>query len=569
MVCQYCLTACKRSYTIPAAKDLLKRSYIMKSSGLFKQFVIFCCCAACIWTASCSSSDKATQFQAGDETLVIGALSDPATLNPLVATTSEEKDIIERIFLKLLDEQDDFLNFRPRLAKSWEFSEDRLAITFQLRDDVRWTDGKSCTAHDVRFTWELQTDTTIAWPYSHLKDRISNVEVIGDHIVTFHFTKRYPYQLMDANDGVIVPKHLMEAIPREQFNSHPFGRRPVGNGPYKLNKWESDQYIELVANPDYYESGKPHLKRVMFRFVPDELTLLMQLKAGEIDCMEAIPTEAAAELTRDYKDVAIYKYPSRGVTYISWNSKNTLFEDRMVRRALTMAIDRKSIIETLLNGMAVECKSPMSPLIWAYDSTIEAIPFDPGEAKRILHEQGWDDSDGDGVIDKEGKPFEFEMMTNHTSQLRVGIATMTQAYLKKIGVKVNIRTLDFSHLIDKIVASDFASCVFGWSLSTKADLGNHWHSSASRPGGYNRVYYYRAEVDSLIDLARNTLDPEAARELWHRCQNIIYEDQPFTFIAIPYEVNGLRSKFQGVRASPISFFINLRDWYVSDPNTSN
>ena len=537
----------------------------MKSSGLLKQMVLICCCAVCILTAACSSSDKSSQSQDRDETLIIGALSDPATLNPLVATTSEEKDIIERIFLKLLDEQDDFLNFHPRLAKSWEFSEDGLAITFQLRDDVNWADGKPCTAHDVRFTWKLQTDTTIAWPYRHLKDRISDVEVIDDHTVTFHFTKRYPYQLMDANDGVIVPKHLLEVISRDRFRSHPFGRQPVGNGPFKLKEWVSDQYIELVSNPDYYETGKPHLTRVIFRFVPDGLSLLIQLKAGEIDCMEAIPTEAVAELNKEYKDVTIYKYPSRGVTYIAWNSKNVLFEVRTVRRALSMAIDRNSIIETLMNGMAVECKSPMSPLIWAYDPSIEAIPFDPEEAKRILDEMGWSDTDGDGIIDKNGKPFEFEMITNHSTQLRVDIMTMAEAYLKRVGIKVNIRPLEWSHFIEKVVASDFSSCVLGWDLSTKADLSDHWHSSASRPRGYNRVYYYRAEVDSLIDLARNTLDPEAARDLWYRCQRIIYQDQPFTFIAVPYEVNGLHSKFKGVRASPISFFINLRDWYVSAP----
>jgi peptide/nickel transport system substrate-binding protein len=500
--------------------------------------------------------------------LIIGALSDPATLNPLVSTTTEEMDIIERIFLKLLDEQDDFLTFHPRLARSWKFSEDGLAITFELRNDVKWTDGTPCTAHDVRFTWELQKDTTIAWPHRDLKDRISNVEIIGDHTVRFHFTQRYPYQLMDANDGVIVPKHLLAEIPHDQFHNHSFGRRPVGNGPFLLKEWVSNQYIELAPNPDYYEQGKPHLKRVVFRFAPDGLSLLMQLKAGEIDCLEAIPPEAVVELNRDYKHIRIYKYPSRDVTFIAWNQKNDLFADRDVRRALTMAIDRKAIIETLMNGMGVECKSPMSPLIWAYDPNIEPLPFDAEKSKRILSEHGWRDTDADGVIDKDGKPFEFEMNTNSGTQLRVDIMTMAEAYLKKVGVKVNIRPLEWNHFIDKVIASDLSSWVLGWGLETKADLGGHWHSRASEPGGYNRFYYNNAVVDSLIDLARNTMDPELARDLWYRCQRIIYEDQPLTFIAIPYEVNGLHSRFKGVRASPISFFINLRDWHVVDSEGS-
>lgn len=541
----------------------------MKSSGWIRWIVLVFCCAVCVWFLSCSPSEESsTKSQDRNKTVIIGVLSDPATLNPLVATTTEERDIIERIFLKLLDEEDDFLNFRPRLAKSWKFSEDGLSIQFELRNDVKWADGTPCTAHDVRFTWQLQTDTTIAWPSQNLKDRISNVEVIDDHTVRFHFTQRYPYQLMDANDGAIVPKHLLEQVPRDQFAVHPFGRRPVGNGPFKLKEWVSSQYIELVPNPDYYEEGKPHLERVVFRIVPDELSLLTQLKAGEIDCLEAIPPDAVAELNKNYKDIQIYKYPSRGLTYIAWNLRDPLFEDREVRRALTMAIDRKAIIETLMNGMAIECKSPMSPLIWAYDATIEPLPFDPEEAKQMLRGRGWSDTDADGILDKNGKPFEFEMITNHSNQLRVDIMTMAEAYLKRIGVKVNVRPLDWNHFIDKVKVSDFSSCVLGWGLGTKADLSEQWHSRASRPGGYNRVYYNKAEVDSLIDLARNSMDPETARDLWYRCQSIIYEDQPFTFIAIPYEVNGLRSKFRGVRASPISFFINLRDWYIGDPGSS-
>jgi peptide/nickel transport system substrate-binding protein len=503
-----------------------------------------------------------------NETLIIGVSSDPATLNPLVATTTEERDIIERIFLKLLEEEDDFLNFRPRLAESWSAGDDGLTITFKLRDDVTWTDGTPCTAHDVRFTWRLQTDTTIAWASQNLKDRISDVEVVDDRTVRFHFTQQYPYQLMDANDGVIVPKHILEDIPRDQFHAHPFGRRPVGNGPFKLQDWVAHQYIKLAPNPDYYEEGKPRIRRVVFRIAPDALSLLTQLKAGEIDCLEAISPDAVAELNDKYRHVRIYKYPSRGVTYIAWNLKDPLFMDREVRRALTMAIDRRAIIETLMNGMAAECTSPMSPLIWAYNKTIEPLPFDPEEARRILDARGWRDTDADGVIDKGGEPFEFEMITNHTSQLRVDIMTMTEAFLKKIGVKANIRPLEWNHFIDKVKVSDFSSCVLGWGLGTKADLSEQWHSDSSRPGGYNRVYYNNTEVDSLIDLARNTMDSELARDLWYRCQRIIYEDQPFTFIAIPYEVNGLHERFQGVRASPISFFMNLRDWYAGEPGAS-
>jgi peptide/nickel transport system substrate-binding protein len=517
-----------------------------------------------IFLGSCgSNSDQPAPGPASGGTVVIGLLSEPATLNPLVASTTQEKDIIERLFLKLLEEQDDFLNFEPRLARDWVFSQDGLAVTFHLRKDVFWTDGTPCTARDVKFTFELQTDPRIAWPSRHLKDRIDSVEVVDDYTVRFRFSQRYPYQLMDANDGVIVPEHLLSDCPRDQFSTQPFSRRPAGNGPFMLGRWVSGQYVELVRNPRYYEPGKPYLDRVVFRVVPDDLTLLTLLKKGEIDCLESVSKEAAADLAADYPDIRIFKYPSRSMTYIAWNLERPWFQKREVRRALTMAIDRREIINTLLSGMAAECKSPMSPLIWAYDDSIESIPYDPRRAAAILKDNGWSDTDGDGILDRDGRPFEFEMITNNGNQLRVGIVTMAESYLRKVGIKVKPQLLDWNHFISRVTQSDFDSQVMGWKVGTRADLTELWHSRSNEPGGYNRVGYRNQEVDSLIDKAKNTLDTDQAKALWSRCQRIIYEDQPFTFIAVQYEVIALRSKFKGVRASPISFFINLRDWYIA------
>ena len=516
-----------------------------------------------LWSCESTNEKPALNPPRGG-TVIIGLLSEPASLNPLVASTTQEKDIIERLFLKLLEEKDDFLNFEPRLAKSWAFSEDGLAITFQLRDDVFWTDGIPCTAHDVKYTYELQTDSVIAWSSRHLKDRISGVEVVDDYTVRFQFTHRYPYQLMDANDGVIVPRHILSSCPRDQFHTQPFGRQPVGNGPFLLGKWVPGQYVELVRNPQYYELGKPRLNRVIFRVVPDDLTLLTQLKRGEIDCLESISRTAVAELAGNYPDIQIYKYPSRSMTYIAWNLEHPLFREKEIRKALTMAINREEIITTLLKGLAVECKSPMNQLIWAYDDGIEPIPFDPGQARAILSRHGWTDTDGDGVLDKDGRPFEFEMITNNGNQVRVGIVTMTESYLRNIGIKVNTLLLDWNHFISRVSKSNFNSHVMGWKVGTRADLTELWHSRSNEPGGYNRVGYKNEEVDALIDEAKNTLDSDKAKALWSRCQRIIYEDQPFTFLAVQYEVVALRSKFKGVRASPISFFISLRDWYIEE-----
>ena len=158
----------------------------------------------------------------------------------------------------------------------------------------------------------------------------------------------------------------------------------------------------------------------------------------------------------------------------------------------------------------------------------------------------------------------FELITNQSSQLRVDIATMTEAYLRKIGVRANIRTLEFRAVIDKLLSAEFGACVFGWGTGTKADISNQWRSSSVPPNGYNISSYLNPTVDDLMDRAKMELDRGRAFELWSQVQRIIYDDQPFTFLLTPYEVNALDKRFCNVEPNAISFFYNLRYWRVGD-----
>ena len=497
-------------------------------------------------------------------TVVIGLLGDPETLNPLVSTSVESKEIINLIYPRLLEEQADFISFEPQLARAWDFSSDSLALTFSLRDDVVWQDGEPFTAADVRFTWELEIDTTIAWASRHLKERIRDVEVIDDYTVTFHFDNRYPYQLMDANDGVILPKHIVERIPRNEFRTSDFGRNPVGAGPFKLARWVPGQYVELERNPLYFDKERPHLDRVVYRIVPDMTTLVTQLKTGEIDCLEAIPNDALPAIKTDHPDIEIYRYPSRDYVFVAWNLQDPLFANREIRRALAMAVNIPEMIETLWGGMAEPMDSPMHPILWAHDPSMRPVAFDPDGAREILSRSGWVDTDGDGFVEQDGVRFEFEMTTNQGNQLRADIATMCQEYFRRIGIAAKPRTMEWNTFIQRVIAGEFDSCVLGWGVGTRADLTNLWRSTSRPPGGQNVSRYANSEVDSLIDLARNTVTTRDARPLWHRCQRVIYDDQPFLFLAVPHDVVGLNGRFCGVEPNAIGFFVNLPEWYIGE-----
>lgn len=513
--------------------------------------------------ASCDSGGK-KQARVSGGTVVIGLLGDPKTLNPLVAASIESRSIIDLVFLKLLEEQSDFVSFKPKLARSWEFGADSLTVTFALRDDVVWADGASVTAHDVRFTWELQVDTLVAWPSRSVKERIEEVEVIDDYTVRFRFSGRYPYQLMDANDGVILPRHVLEKVPRGEIRVCEFGRSPLGNGPYKLARWESELYVELEKNPRYYERGLPRLDRVVFRIVPDMTALVTQLESGEIDCLESIPIDAVAEIRANHPQIRIYTYLSRQQLFIAWNLRHPLFRSRETRRALAMAVDTDEIIRTLWGGMARASDGPMHPILWAHDSSMMPVPFDPEGAKALLAANGWADHDGDGVLDNGGMRFEFEMIANQGNQLRTDVMTMTQEYLRRIGIRVVTRTFEWNTFVEKITGGDFESCVFGWKTATRADLTDLWRSTSVPPGGFNIARYENAAVDSLIDLARSSLDLDDARRLWFRCQRLIFDDQPVLFLAVPYEVVGLHRRYCEVKPNAIGFFANLPEWYEGE-----
>lgn len=504
----------------------------------------------------CCAASKGPAIDA--TTLVVGTRVEPKTLNPIAISSSEGHQVAALIFEKLLVEQDDFMSFKPGLAREWSMSPDGLDVTFVLRDDARWSDGEPVTAEDVRFTWQLEVDTTVAWPNASIKERIRDVEVKDAKTVVFHFTERYLYQLMDANDGVILPRHLLAGIPRAGLKTAPFGRAPVGSGEYVLARWEPGQYLELARNPRR-AAPAPKIERVLIKFVPDTVTLVSQLSAGEIDLLEAVQTADIATIRSKRDDVELLDVPSRRMAFVAWNNARAPFGDRAVRRALTMAIDRAAIIKTVWGGHARECTSPIVPLLWAFDPAIRPIPYDPAGARAALAAAGIKDSNGDGVLERDGKPFTFELLVSD-AQIRVDAATLVQAQLKKAGIDVKVRVMEYTACNDRILAMDFDAALIEWKVPTKVDLTQLYHTSAMRPKGYNFVSYSNPAVDRLIDEALAQDEMEPAKRLWAQAQRMIYDDQPHTFIAVPEEITAIDDRFCNVQPSAISIFAHIASW---------
>ena len=506
----------------------------------------------------CACSSEQAAESVDDGRVFVGLLSEPATLNPLAATASREFNIIDLLFLQLGSLQPDLISLKPALAEGWTFSDDSLSVTFRIREGVTWHDGQPVTVDDVLFTFEVQTNPDVAWPGAHTKERITQVEVTGERDITFRFAARYPYQLVDANYGHILPKHLLASVPAAEMRTAEFGRRPVGCGPYRLGWWDAAQFIRLERNPEYHEAGVPALDEVVYRFIPDEAAVMTSLKAREIDCTEFVTPDALAELEVD-GDLEVVEYAGREMSFIAWNNERAPFDDPAVRRALAMGIDAAAAIKAAWNGRAALSNGPVPPVLWAHDPSIDAIAHDPAAAQRALNELGWLDADGDGVLERDGKPFEFEMLTNQGNQQRIDAITVVQASLAEVGVKVNLRVLEWNAFMTTVIREGtFDSCLFGYNMPVRVDLKNYWSTGAS----FNLSRYSNPEVDALIERARFAPTTAASLADWQECQQRIYDDQPHYFLALPNELLAIDRRFCNVEPNVLSFSYNLPQWSV-------
>ncbi len=495
-------------------------------------------------------------------TLVVGEINDYEGLNPMSTTDAHARDVYNLLYLSLLEENPDLLTFGPRLAESWEFSPDRLALTFHLRKDVVWSDGARVTARDVEATFAAQKDTLTLWAGRHLKQHIDSVTVRDDYTIVYHFNLVYPYQVMDANDGPIMPKHVLDRVGHAAFGKIPIEQLPT-DGPFKLGSWVRGQALTLLRNESYYEKGKPYLEKVIFKIIPDQVTLLTQLKSGEINCMEAVPPGEMSDIRKNHPELAIYDFPTRTYNYIGWNAARPLFASARVRRALTMAIDRRLINENVYYGFAQECTSPFPPIIWAYNPNIKPVPYDTAGARRLLAEEGFRDTNGDGWLEKNGKCFEFELLTQYGNQLRSDIQVMVQDMLRKVGVKADPVTLEWTVFLEHVKSGNYDAEVTAWRVGTKADLSPIWGCEARGPEGFNRVNYCNPLVDSLNAAACAMLDFEKAKPIFYRVQELIYDDQPYTFLNVQRARNVVDARFKGTRQDAISMYHYLQDWWVS------
>ena len=328
--------------------------------------------------------------------LIIGTTDEPTSLNPIYPPLGKSIGVEKLLFLSLHGRNAQG-KIVPELATNWEYSEDFKSIIYYLRKNVKWSDGESFTANDVKFTFDLIKNPDIGSPLTASVRFIDSVKVINQYQICFYFRRAYADELLDS--GITpLPEHILKGI--KDLKDAAFNSSPVGNGPYKLEKWEKGKSLTLIADEGYYK-GKAALDEVVFWFAPDEEVLSMELLEGNIDIVTDV-TPSLYERIKENSDINLVVKPGHTYTYIGWNLEKSLFAKDTMRLALTYAIDRKRLIKDVLLDLADVAKGPIPPTSWAYDDELSPIPYDMGIAVNFLDKLGWKLSKRD-KIRKKGK----------------------------------------------------------------------------------------------------------------------------------------------------------------------
>ncbi|HKB17179.1 MAG TPA: ABC transporter substrate-binding protein [Planctomycetota bacterium] len=504
------------------------------------------------------------------DSLVVLYGREPDSLSPFGSTgITSAFELIDNLLPQLTWSrfEDCRLTYEPFLATGWEFSPDGLTLTYHLRKDVVWDDGVPATAADVAFSYDLLADDAVASVRKSVVSRMRRppAEALDPHTVAFRFTEAYDRDSMMSHTGLnLVPKHLLEKADRKTFRGNPYGRAPVGTGPFKFGHWKPGEEVVLERNPQSKGRRVPLLDRVIVRQVPEPAAQIAAIRAGEADMLETI-VESDVEPILETGDYRILRRGMRALEYVAWNNRNPLFSDRDVRRALTMAIDRGQLLETLCSAGGVVYGQPaigtVAPLLCkAYASDVLPLPFNPAAAAALLDARGWTDSDGDGVREKAGKRFSFTLITNTGSPRRRREQELVRAMLAKVGVEAVPRDMPMDELNDRLRKRDFDAAVAGRSASLYIDLTPEWHSGEEN--AFNYASYANSQVDALIGEALREQEPGRAADLWKQVQRLIHEDQPFTFLYWRDLLVPIHKRFRDVRTNVLATLFMAEEWWV-------
>ena len=489
-------------------------------------------------------------------------------LNPYTVTDGYAMGILGFIFEALLVRDNATLELKPMLAESYEIAEDKKTYTFRLKEGLNFSDGMPLTVEDVKFSFDkLKDPATVAPGLQSYYGDVESCTIVDERTVRFVCTKPYFKHLSVVGGFPVLPRHIYA---EGDFNRHPNNRQPVGSGMYAFERWDSGQQVVLTRNENYW-GKKPHLDKVVFKFISNTDAAFQELARHGIDIMEPASLQPELWVTRAAKpefEAEFDKFTanSPGYGYIGWNNRRTKFSDKRVRQAMTLLIDRETLLRELRYNLGVVVNGPFFIEDPEYNHDIQPLPFDPERATQLLDEAGWVDTNGDGIRDKDGEEFEFELMFGSGLPFYEKMSTLCQEEMGAAGISMKIRPLEFASLLQNVYEHNFDAMMMAWGGVPEPDPYQAWHSSQDVYRGSNHVGFRNEEADRILEEARLVFDRQERAKLYHRFSEILHEEQPYTFMFGGKIKIAIDKRFRNVKLYPYVDPLNVDPTELWVPN---
>ncbi|MFV0482255.1 MAG: peptide-binding protein [Campylobacteraceae bacterium] len=474
--------------------------------------------------------------------------ANPSRINPILSTDSVSSEISQWIFNSLIT-YDENASIKSELASSYKFLDD-ITLIFTLRDDVFWSDGEKFTAKDVFFTYETILSPNIFTPYSEGFKHVKNVELLDDYNIKI--TYKYPYfKALEIWMMGILPWHILKD--EKDLMTSKFNQNPIGTGPYIIEEFSLSRGIKLRANENYF-LGKPSIDSFIYSFVPDSATAFLMLKSGQLDYAELTPMQLKKQVDSSFfEKFNIYETISYSYAYIGFNLNLPIFQDKRVREAISLSINRDEIVDIILFGEGEVATGPFLSGTKAFNENIKAPKQYIKKEKELLGEAGYN----------EKNPLKFELVTNSGS--RTYVAQIIQSQLKNSGIDMKIRVLEWQAFLNTVVMpKNYDAVLLAWSLGIKPDAYQIWHSESTKMGGFNIVSYKNEKVDELIKLAEKEVNEERFSHIYQEIFKLIANDNPYIFLYIPNTITAIKKDIKGVKPSIIGIKHNILEWKIGN-----
>lgn len=511
----------------------------------------------------------AADFVRGNPKAVVGGVrrdrfaQQPHLLHPLNATDLYGNRILDSIYETLAQTDVDSLEQLPLLAEKWEISADKLTYVFHLNPAARWQDGKPVTAEDVKFSFDVLFNPRLK---THAKwqayfSNFERAEIAGPRTVRFIAKQDHFRNFINLSSLRIVPQAYFDPADPDQT---PLAKKPLGSGPYRFAQWNRGSAVILERDAGYWgralpqNIGRYNPDKLLTRFISADKVALESFKRGDVDYMQFTPDQWVNEINgpefglgaasgKRLIKVEVKNQAPRTYRYVGYNLASPLFSDKRVRRAMGLLYDRDTFIAKFYHGFQVKAVGPFEANSRYSSPNVKPLGFSVPEAIALLRQAGWRDSDGDGLLDKDGMTFRYTVMTADP-ETSVKMLTLAKEAMRQAGVEMNIKVVDWTTFLSLIDDYKFDAVMLGWTRDPWPDPTPLWHSRGAVRGGLNLVRYQNPEVDKLIEEGVKSIPDEQRVQHFRRLHELLFEDQPYTFMLEPDRVLiGYNSRLRTVK----------------------